>query len=772
MKKKILSLLTAFAMVFGILVAPFTTASADTTLTPETTKVNIHKILMDGDGSSDPYKSWPEQGKEHDGSEITNIQQYFGNNAKRINGVAFRFYEVKDEKEDGFVKGDDNSLADYDGKFEASKYYKLVKFDDQNIGGPMATKEFVLTKKVNGVDGIAQVTLPKGTFRVVEDKANSTYDGNITGMKAVPFTLKLPAPMPDGTKNYDTKDILNIYPKNVEKKVEFDKNFVKSNKYDPTKTTDADLIKKGIDYANYNQAKATAKGYIGKEFDYEAAAKAPKGTYFPNLVIRDSFDQGMEFVKNSLTVTDTLTSPGQGQKKLTFDSTTDYTLTQQASGFVLTFTPAGLKKINDEAKIRDVEVMLKYKGVVTKDAVVDKEIDNNITVDFGHKNPPTPPSVKPSNGEIEVEKTWEKQDEKAQKVKYLLKDANAKTVAQVELKSGQTSGELSAGKKEDGTEIKFTVTGEYKGKFTNLDDNKTYTVEEFVDGFRPEYTVPSASPSSAQLQPGKVQIKNSKTPTTITPTPPKVVTGKKRFVKTDQMDSNKRLSGAQFVIERTVGSDKKYLALKDTTEQATAVSEYNTAEKNYLDAIDKLNKILKKSEDNRSEQEKTDKTTLEGADTVTGSIKALRKIRDEKYKALNTQWKWITAEEAKDNQAQNEVDKKWGKAFKFTSNSDGQFEVVGLEYGDGYNAIEIKAPVGYVIPSNPEFAFTVAKSDEDTNVDINYEKTDAKNNAKEIKNIKSDIPKTGGIGSVIFIVAGLAIMAGAFVGYRKSQAIA
>lgn len=762
MKKKILSLLTAFAMVFGILVAPFTTASANTTIEPQNTKVNIHKILMDGDGSADPYKSWPDQGKEHDGSEITDIQQYFGNNAKRINGVAFRFYEVKDTQEDGFVKGDDASLADYDGKFEASKFYKLVKFDDQNIASPRASKEFVLTKNVDGDDGIAQVTLPKGTFRVVEDKANSTYDGNITGMKAVPFTLNLPAPMPDGTKNYDTKNILNVYPKNVEKKVQFDKNFVKSNKYDPTKTQDADLIKKGIDYAKYNQAKATAKGFIGKEYDYEAAAKAPKGTYFPNLVIRDSFDQGMEFVKDSLTVVDTLENEGAGQTKLTFTAGTDYTLEKKTSGFVLTFKPEGLKKINDEAKIRDVEIKLTYKGVVTKDAVVDKPIDNNVTVDFGHKNPPTPPSVKPSNGGLKVTKTWSKETEKASSVKYLLKDNNGKTVAQVELAGSETSGEKVAGVKPDGTEIKFIVTSAYSGKFTNLDNNTQYTIEEYVDGFRPDYA------GSAD---GEVKIKNSKTPTTITPTPPKVVTGKKKFVKTDNTDSTKRLSGAQFVIERTIDGVKKYLALKDTTEQATAVSEYNTAEKNYLDAIDKLNKILKKSEDNRSEQEKTDKTTLEGEDTVQGSIKALKKIRDEKYKALNTQWKWITADEAKDNNAQNEVDKTWGKAFKFTSNSDGQFEVVGLEYGDGYSAIEIKAPVGYVIPSNPEFAFTVAKSDEDTNVDIMYEKTDAKNNAKEIKNIKSDIPKTGGIGSLIFIAAGLAIMTFAFVAYKRSEAV-
>lgn len=759
MKKKILSLITAFAMVFGILVTPFTTASAITSLTPESTTVNIHKILMEND--KDPYKSWPDQGKEHDGSEITNITEYFGQNAKRINGVAFRFYEVKDAAESGFVLGNDSSLADYKDSLDASKYYKLVKFDDQKNAGPTGTKEFILTEKVNGVDGIAQVTLPKGTFRVVEDKANSTYDGNITGMKAVPFTLNLPAPMPDGTKNYDTKDILNVYPKNVEKNVQFDKNFVKSNKYDPTKTTDADLIKKGIDYAKYKDAKATAKGYIGKEFDYEAAAKAPKGTYFPHLVIRDSFDQGMEFKTGSLNVVDTLESPGSGESKLTFTNA-DYNLIEQTSGFVLTFSQTGLKKINDEAKKRDVEIKLSYKGVVTKDAVVDKPIDNNITVDFGHKNPPTPPSVKPSNGEIEVDKDWEKDSEKASKVKYLLKVGNGKTVAQVELKSGQTNGELSAGKKEDGTEIKFTITGEYKGKFTNLDNNTEYTVEEFVDGFRPDYT------GSTQ---GKAKIKNSKTPTTITPEPPKVVTGKKRFVKIDQADPSKRLSGAQFVIERTVGSETKYLALKDAASQQSAVNAYNDAEKEYLKALDDYNKINNKTVENRSEEEKNEFTKLGGADTVQGSIKALKKARDEKYKAVNTQWKWITADEAKDNQAQNEVDKTWGKAFKFTSNSDGQFEVVGLEYGEGYNAVEIKAPVGYVIPSTPKYAFTVAKSDEDNDVQIKYNTTDNANNAKEIKNIKSDIPKTGGIGSLIFIVAGLAIMTFAFVAYKRSEAV-
>lgn len=46
MKRKILSLLTAFAMVFGIIAAPFTSAKADDVKKDETTEsVTVHKIL-------------------------------------------------------------------------------------------------------------------------------------------------------------------------------------------------------------------------------------------------------------------------------------------------------------------------------------------------------------------------------------------------------------------------------------------------------------------------------------------------------------------------------------------------------------------------------------------------------------------------------------------------------------------------------------------------------------------------------------------------------
>lgn len=179
-KKKIMSLIMALVMLVGVF-SPLT-AFADTTSEPakpgatHNTKVRIHKVLMDEKelnkkvGEKDV---WP---KDHDGSAIENIKNYFGNNAKLIDGVAFRVYEVytdeltEGKEPAGYTKGDklttDHKLAT--GDLEANKYYKLVQFDG---------KDFVLSKTVGNDKGVAEVTLPDGTYRVVEDKANSTYKG-------------------------------------------------------------------------------------------------------------------------------------------------------------------------------------------------------------------------------------------------------------------------------------------------------------------------------------------------------------------------------------------------------------------------------------------------------------------------------------------------------------------------------------------------------------------------------------------------------------------
>lgn len=118
-------------------------------------------------------------------------------------------------------------------------------------------------------------------------------------------------------------------------------------------------------------------------------------------------------------------------------------------------------------------------------------------------------------------------------------------------------------------------------------------------------------------------------------------------------------------------------------------------------------------------------------------------------------------------------------AKKFTSDGSGKFEVKGLEYGtDGSNntgatdyfLVETKAPAGYTIPTNPETKFTVNASSYYTDptavTDASQTATAA---AQQIINKKTSIPNTGGMGTVLFTVIGLAMMGLAIVIYRKKQ---
>lgn len=745
MKKKILSLLTAFAMVFGILVAPFTTASADNANEPaggpnsDSTKIVVHKVLM----NEEEYDAFGAP-REHDGKEIKNLTEYFGSKAEYIDGVAFRIYEVSETAKDGFVQG---STIDekYRSDLSANKYYKLIKDGDN---------DFFLT--ANG--GKFEATLGKGNYRIIEDKENSTYNTkNITGYKAVPFDLKLPAGKPDGSGNFTVDDPLHIYPKNTEKKVEFDKNFAKKNGLeaisDPQQLKDVGAV-----IGNYKKEKATATADIGKELPYHAKAKLPKDTYFRSLDLADTFDRGIEFIKGSMVVTyNTDANQAEGSKQ-TLNLTDDYTIVETTSGFTLNFTKAGLKKLNDAAKANDIYVDFNYKGKVTKDAVVDDEMDNNITITYNHEPPkPSPETTPNDNGEISITKTWSGK-EKADKVKYVLLE-DGKSVADVTITSTEKTGE-----KDLGNGIKFVITGEYSGKFTGLDKTKQYKVQEFVDGFTPEFKTSD--------QTGMLSIVNNTTPTSITPTPPKVVTGGKKFVKTDYDKSDDRLEGAQFKIYKKENGNNKFLTLKSEDTKEEDKTAYDTAEAAYIKAIEEKNAILKVDAAKRSEEQKQKLETLNKGETDQGSIAQLKKARDDAYAKVNLVWDWTDDET---------------KAYVFTSNEFGGFEVKGLEYtkaNEKYYVKETKAPAGYELPSNADNVaeFVVEKgtykggtSDLDYKIKVKenekeVEKTDGK--GQQIKNIKVSIPKTGGIGSIIFIVAGIAIMAGAFVGYRKSQATA
>ena len=737
--KKIMSLFLALVMLVGVALPSVAMAEE------AKTKIVVHKVLM----SKEDFNKFGDP-KEHNGKEIPSITDYFGKSATAAKDVAFRIYEVKDEATAGFIKGDDTTLAKYSADLDASKYYKLIKTSDD------PAKEFFITD----ANGKFEASLSNGNYRIIEDKENSTYNKNLTGMKAVPFDLKLPAGKPDGSGNFSEADPLHIYPKNTENKVQFDKNFAKENGLeavtDPKQNKDIGAV-----VEKYKDEKAKATATVGREIPYQSLTKLPKETFLRNLNLTDTFDRGMEYVEESLVVKalKLKTAGAEGKPEdnvyedltgVTFAKGTDYTIQEKSYGFELNFTDAGLKKLNDAAKTQDIYVEFTYKGKVTTDAVIDDEIDNNVTLTYNHEPPKPSPETKPSeNGEIEIVKNWSG-DKKAEKVKYVLIQGD-KVVADVTLKSTTTNGEIDLG-----NNIKFNVTGEFAGKFTGLDKDKNYKVLEFVDGYAPEF--------NKTAETGKITIKNNDNPTSITPEPPKVVTGGKKFVKTNN-DGTENLEGAEFLVYKNVDNAKKYLKLKDQNGQAQDKAAYEQAQKKYIDAVNRSNELNAKTEKTEAEKEELQK--LEG--TGEGSIAKLKEARNTAYEAFKFEWDWTDTE---------------SEAFKFISGKNGQFEVKGLEYnktGDAYHLKEVKAPAGYELPSNADdiASFVVAKGSyagklsgegQPDHVDYKLENDTQDGQGQQIKNIKVSIPKTGGIGTVIFTVVGISLMAGAFIAMRKRTA--
>lgn len=368
-------------------------------------------------------------------------------------------------------------------------------------------------------------------------------------------------------------------------------------------------------------------------------------------------------------------------------------------------------------------------------------MDNHATFTFNH-TPPAPSSnkVKPKNNEIKVEKDWAKQPAPTDiKVKYVLLDENDKPVADVTFKNATTVDETELG---NGITFEVDKNKNYSGTFKGLKADKEYKVKEIVDGYEPGYTVNNTNET--------VTVKNTKTPTSITPTPPQVTVGGKKFVKTDKGETN-RLAGAEFVIQdKNGGTDNdKYLKITSTNSAA-----YDTAETNYKNAIEAVNKALAKGEISDTNKVNIGGTDYNTKDGAMNKINELQKTRDDEFVKANLAYTWVDDKE---------------QATKFYSNGNGQFEVKGLKYGN-YRAVETKAPAGYALPSDGgNFKFEVGKNSYTSSGDIDYVANSKKNDAMKIENNKVSIPQTGGMGTVLFTVVGISLMAGAVIAMKRNR---
>ena len=803
MKKKILSLLTAFAMVFGIIAAPFTSASAAETSnvnsgksvanTPvdqyyegtqkprtdkdaptdadnatTTSKIKLHKIVME----SENFKEWKPELNRTNGGEITDIAKFFGTGSKEVENVRFEVYkEVASnyEAKTGETVVEGSALKAANNNFEkidTNKKYLLVAEKDTKATG---TDEIDLESKLDKDD--AQKVKPT-KFIIVENLEKSTYktqDGKTISKvgHAIPALIELPATIMGGP-------VLHLYPKNTESIPQIDKNFAKGkngnglekaegnfdDSYKGTEVGEVQDINVGAAYENYNKKKMVAKAQVGKVVPYEVKTKIPGGTDYKRLVWNDTMDNGLTYNKD-LAVSksydkDNIVTTEDGKKNITtgiqlfklnaegqrdgesvaLTKDTDYTIFEDDRGFELKFTTEGLNKVAAITKGKtpaDAEIVLTYTATLNGKAIVDKPENNDIKFEYGNKpkEDVKPKEGKPVNKKIVVKKTWGANGDN----QITDEDKDVVVVYTLQKKNGEDWENVESVTKKfvkKGTAIDQNA---FDHTFENLDDNSTYRVVERVSGYKPENTEFTNGQTTYK------NVKDKENPNPLNPTEPKVVSGGKKFVKTDDKEAKNRLMGAKFFVKNSEG---KYLYAKETSSEKV-----KAAKKDLDDKIDAYNKLS--AEEQKGETGKTKKTEIDQAQENYNKV-----FREN---AIGYEWKAAPGQSEED------------KRVVLTSDAQGRFEITGLAYAKGYKLEEKEAPEGYAKTSDVEFEIKQGSYTTD-DVNITYKKEGQTNNdAKQVINKNLTIPQTGGIGSLIFIVAGAAIMIGAFVAYKKSQAV-
>ena len=741
-----MSLFLALVMLVGVALPSVAMAEDPKVSTKKdavTNTVTLHKLMM----TKEELKAWDSKDiekKGYDGTQDLNGLKAFlstGHTAKEADGVFFA-WQVKgkekdaSQKEQYIKKAADSTDTLVKPALDNKGDVEFTTNLDEAFGGK--------TANLKGIKFDTSGFKKTATYLIQEIKEKSTYknDGNvIVDQKAVPVEITLPLVNKDGTV-IDA----HVYPKNTEDKPKIDKNFKKADTTKNEKELEAATgfdaaaegagIGVGANVDNYAKQKATAKAEVGKKIPYEVKTKIEKGTSYENLTWNDIMSNGLTYNKD-LTIT--------ADNGITFD-TSDYELVQDAKGFRLQLTASGLKKISDKTKATtdpaDVTITIQYSATVNGTAVVDQPEKNNVTLEYGHKpgEKHKPKDVTPKDGKLKVTKkikTAETAEDPSEtnakdlKLVYTLRKGDKVYSVSLTVANKASTEPIDLG---DG--IKFTVTGLFAGEFSGLGEDTTgWTIEERVAGYNPEYADTNAA--------GEVTITNKKdndNPPPLEPTVPQVVVGGKKFVKTIDKDASQvqdadRLAGAKFVVKNEAGN--KYLAAKsvDTVEAEKAKL---GAAKTALDAAVKA----------YNERENDDNKT-----TLIGNIKTTQEAYDKAFKTAGIRYEWVDSKDA-------------DGVVILVSNGKGQFEISGLEYGK-YKLEEIAAPKGFAKIADQEF--TIAKGT-DTDTNIKYEGTEGANNAKQIINKTVTIPQTGGIGTVIFTVVGISLMAGAFIAMRKRTA--
>ena len=781
-----------------------------------TETVTLHKILMPKENFADGR--FPGEvglnGEKYTGNQVSKIEDYFGKEAKGAEGVFFvlkfasdyadtakqgKYVKAKTELGEVIHDKPDYEIKVVDGKVVATP--KATDNIDEAVSGITdadgVIKFYTRENKINAIANpnydandpeskakLNAICYLDGKFIIDEVVEKSTYKNGsnvLTGSKAVPVEITLPLVNEDGV----VVDA-HVYPKNTDNAPKLDKNFslAEAKKFMDEKEikalddavahkkaydkalkvyasdsadykkavadyTEADkklIAKWGIDFSdNQRNTKAELSRKVGDLVEYTVETEIPAQTKWATAKWDDKMTDGLTFVTKAMDKDDTKYKDKSIVVKYNGSvmDTGWYTLKEENNGFVLTLTEDGLKGINGKAE--EATITLTYNAEVNKEAITDMTDSNDVTFHYGNKpnqgNTPIP--TKPNkDGELTITKTWD--DGKwadGESATFKLVDANTgKDVTENDVKSV------------DGYTFEGTVTLK-KG------DKETYTWKGLkTDRQYKAVEISSTSGSEAEYvkqDDGSIKVINhrSDNPTPLNPSEPKVVTGGKKFVKTDDnKETPKRLAGAEFYIKNNIKNDKdnngKYLVAKKTDEAAA---------KKVTDAKAALDKLIKEYNEMTAEEQKGQ----QGTDKKTAI--------DNAQEAYNKAFK------------ENAIEYTWGEKTDpnvviLTSDAQGRFEIQGLQYGD-YKLEEKTAPKDFAKINDVDFTVAKGSYDGDQKKELKYyeNETDTPDlpaehgYGQQVVNKKVTIPQTGGIGTVIFTVVGIGLMAGAVMAMKKNR---
>lgn len=575
----------------------------------------------------------------------------------------------------------------------------------QDKDGNVVSKEDKETQRVHGLK-INTKGLKEGTYRIVEDLTKSTYKGEKGEVLANAKAVPTLLTLPMENEKGIIKEG-HVYPKNTQDMPKVDKDFKDKNSLRPVDEKDAEEIHGGADVEDNQREKKVATTDLGENVPYEIKSVIPAHTKYKTLAWDDTMSKGLTF-NDDVTLKIGGTDAKLGE---------DYIVSYKDNGFVIQLLEAGLKQVYD--KDADTEIYITYSATVNDKAKVDEKENNKL--DFYYDNNVSvngkPEPTNPVEGKIKVTKDfpkvtgdWVKGEE------VIVTIIDEETGKPVVFKDDQ--------------EATVTLTENNKThEWTGLDNNKKYKV---VETFKPSDIVTYEKSKNGEVIIHDEIKPEDEQPKKITPSVPEVVLGGKKFVKTNQ-DGTERLVGAEFYVKNAKG---QYLVPKAKDEKAVA------AAKAELDAAVKTYNDMSKEEQESEEGQ-----------NAKAAVDEKQKAYDEVVKA-------------------NAIGYDWGEkanAVVLKSNAEGQFEIKGLAYAEGYQLEELTAPEGYA-KLQKTVEFTVAKGSygaDNSTKPIDYVKDSTKKDAQQVENKKVTIPQTGGIGSLIFIVAGLALMGVAFVAMKR-----